>query len=270
MTGTNSILKYSYEDQLIVRMGFNYSYNSLGTSLTKSPTRNSYTFRLGFEEAGNMLYAASKLAHAKPQNDKNFVIANIPFAQYVKCDLDYTKIFVFDPLNSLVFHIGGGVAVPYLNSKMLPFEKRYFSGGANSVRGWTVRSLGPGAFQGSKDGKLDFLNYTGDIKLDINLEYRTHLFWKFNGAAFADAGNIWNIRENSDQPEGVFKINSFYNQIAVAYGFGIRMDLDYLILRFDGGMKAVNPMMRGKDKYPFMRPKFSRDFAFHFAVGYPF
>ncbi len=270
MTGSNSLLKYSYEDQLIVKMGYNYTFNSLGTSVNKNPTKDSYTIRFSFEEAGNLLYAASKLANVAPKNNESFVLANIPFAQYVKADVDYTKNFVIDPRNSLVFHIGGGIAVPYGNSKMLPFEKRYFSGGANSVRGWTVRSLGPGAFQGSTDGKLDFLNYTGDIKLDVNLEYRTHLFWKFNGAAFVDAGNIWNMKENSDQPGGVFKINKFYNQIAVAYGLGIRMDLDYLILRFDGGMKAINPMRIGKEKYPITRPDFGRDFAFHFAVGYPF
>lgn len=270
MTGSNSLLKYSYEDQLIVKMGYNYTFNSLGTSVNKNPTKDSYTIRFSFEEAGNLLYAASKLANVAPKNNESFVLANIPFAQYVKADVDYTKNFVIDPRNSLVFHIGGGIAVPYGNSKMLPFEKRYFSGGANSVRGWTVRSLGPGAFQGSTDGKLDFLNYTGDIKLDVNLEYRTHLFWKFNGAAFVDAGNIWNMKENSDQPGGVFKINKFYNQIAVAYGLGIRMDLDYLILRFDGGMKAINPMRTGKEKYPITRPDFGRDFAFHFAVGYPF
>lgn len=270
MTGSNSLLKYSYEDQLIVKMGYSYTYNSLGTVVKKDPTKDSYTIRFSFEEAGNLLYAASKLANIKPKNNESFVLANIPFAQYVKADFDFAKNFVIDPRNSIVFHIGGGIAVPYGNSKMLPFEKRYFSGGANSVRGWAVRSLGPGGFQGSEDGKLDFLNYTGDIKLDINLEYRTHLFWKFNGAAFVDAGNIWNIKENSDQPEGVFKFNKFYNQIAVAYGLGVRMDLDYLILRFDGGMKAINPMRRGKDKYPFINPKFGRDFAFHFAVGYPF
>ena len=270
ITGTNSILKYSYEDQLVVRMGYNYSYNSSGSSITKSPKRTSYSFRFSFEEAGNLLYAASKLFNSKPKNDQSFVLANIPFAQYIKGDIDYAKNIVIDPKNSLVFHIGTGIAIPYGNSKMLPFEKRYFSGGANSVRGWQVRSLGPGGFQGNGTGQLDFLNYTGDIKLDLNVEFRTHLFWKFNGAAFIDAGNIWNIRENSEQPDGVFKLNKFYNQIAVAYGLGIRMDLDYLILRFDGGMKAINPMKTGKDKYPFVRPDFGRDFAFHFAVGYPF
>ena len=162
-----------------------------------------------------------------------------------------------------------GIAYPYGNSQVLPFEKRYFSGGPNSVRGWSVRSLGPGSYKGT-DGNMNYINHTGDIKLDMNIEYRTHLFWKFNGAAFIDAGNIWNIREYEGQEEGTFCFNRFYKQLAVAYGLGIRFDLDYLIIRFDGGMKAINPMQTGKYKYPFIRPNFNRDFAFHFAVGYPF
>ena len=96
------------------------------------------------------------------------------------------------------------------------------------------------------------------------------MFWKFNGAAFIDAGNIWNISKYEGQEEGTFRFNRFYKQIAVAYGLGIRLDLDYLILRFDGGMKAVNPIYAGRDKYPLLHPDFGRDFAFHFAVGYPF
>jgi outer membrane protein assembly factor BamA len=188
----------------------------------------------------------------------------------VKADFDFAKNFMIDPRNSFVFHIGVGVAYPYGNSKMLPFEKRYFSGGANSVRGWSVRSLGPGVYKGSEDGRMDFINQAGDIKLDLNIEYRTHLFWKLNGAAFVDAGNIWTIRDDSGQEGGLFKFNEFYKQIAVAYGLGIRLDLDYLILRFDGGMKAINPVETGKKRYPVIRPRFSRDFAFHFAVGYPF
>ena len=169
----------------------------------------------------------------------------------------------------MVFHVGMGVAYPYGNSQVLPFEKRYFSGGPNSVRGWSVRTLGPGNYQG-KDGNTNYITHTGDIKLDINLEYRTHLFWKFNGAAFIDAGNIWNIHEYEGQEEGTFRFNRFYKQFAMAYGLGIRFDLDYLIIRFDGGMKAVNPMKTGKDQYPILSPRFDRDFAFHFAVGYPF
>ena len=269
LTDRNSILTKSYEDQLIVRMGYSYIYNSANDQTRTSSKRNSYSIRLNLEEAGNLLYGASKAIHTTPKEDKGYVIANIPFAQYVKGDFDFAHNWNIDQRNSLVFHIGMGVAYPYGNSQVLPFEKRYFSGGPNSVRGWSVRSLGPGSYKGSDD-KMNYINHTGDIKLDMNIEYRTHLFWKFNGAAFIDAGNIWNIREYEGQEEGTFRFNSFYKQLAVAYGLGIRFDLDYLIIRFDGGMKAVNPMETGKNKYPFIRPNFNRDFAFHFAVGYPF
>lgn len=128
------------------------------------------------------------------------------------------------------------------------------------MRGWSVRSLGPGGYKGSSDGQMDFIKQSGDIKLDLNVEYRTHLFWKLNGAAFIDAGNIWTIRSDSEQEDGVFKFNKFYKQIAVAYGLGIRFDLDYLILRFDGGMKAINPMETGKgqlsDNATSIQPRF--------------
>ena len=270
MTANNSLLRASYENVLIVRMGYSFTYNSAGNSMMRTPTKSSYSLRVNVEEAGNLMYAASKLIHSTPKGDKGFVLANIPFAQYIKGDFDFAKNFMIDPRNSFVFHVGVGVAYPYGNSQALPFEKRYFSGGANSVRGWSVRSLGPGGYKGNSDGQMDFIKQSGDIKLDLNVEYRTHLFWKLNGAAFIDAGNIWTIRSDSEQKDGVFKFNKFYKQIAVAYGLGIRFDLDYLILRFDGGMKAVNPMETGKGRYPITRPRFSRDFAFHFAVGYPF
>ena len=129
--------------------------------------------------------------------------------------------------------------------------------------------LGPGSFVGNKNTNL--LDQSGDIKLDASIEYRSKLFWKFQGAIFVDAGNIWTIRDYDNQPGGVFKFDKFYKQIAVAYGLGLRLDLDFFILRFDGGMKALNPVYeKGKDRYPIIHPKFSRDFAFHFAVGYPF
>ena len=269
LTDRNSILIKSYEDQLIVRMGYSYTYNSAKDKTLTSNKRNSYSIRVNLEEAGNLLYLGSKAIHSAPKADKGYEIANIPFAQYVKGDFDFAQNWYIDKRNSFVFHIGMGIAYPYGNSQILPFEKRYFSGGPNSVRGWSVRSLGPGSYRGA-DGNMNYINHSGDIKLDINLEYRTHLFWKFNGAAFIDAGNIWNIRHYEGQEEGTFRFNRFYKQLAMAYGLGLRFDLDYLIIRFDGGMKAINPMRTGKDKYPFLRPNFSRDFAFHFAVGYPF
>ena len=129
--------------------------------------------------------------------------------------------------------------------------------------------MGPGSYRGV-ESNLDYYAQVGDIKLDLNIEYRTHLFWKLNGAIFVDAGNIWNITDHLQDEAALFRFNRFYKQLAVAYGLGIRFDFDFLILRFDGGMKAINPMYSGKDKYPFVRPDFNRDFTFHFAVGYPF
>ena len=130
----------------------------------------------------DIVYAVVKIA------EKLFV------AQYYKCDMDYTYTFLFNEKNSLSLHVGAGVAVPYGNSEILPFEKRYFSGGANSVRGWSVRSLGPGSYQ-RKDPTSDFMNQCGDVRLDFNIEYRSKLIWKLELAAFIDAGNIWTIKD---------------------------------------------------------------------------
>lgn len=264
----NYIPKYNYENRLIVRMGYNYSYNSAGGTLVNNTiTTNSYSIRAGFESAGNILYGISKMINMRKNKDGEYAILGIPYAQYLKGDFDFAKNIIIDHRNSLAFHAGIGIAVPYGNAKVVPFEKRYFSGGANSVRGWSVRNLGPGSFAG--DG--NFMNQSGDIKLDASIEYRTRLFWKFRGAAFIDAGNIWTIREYENQPGGVFEFDKFYKQIAVAYGLGLRLDLDFFVLRFDGGMKAINPKYKkAKERYPIIHPRFSRDFAFHFAVGYPF
>lgn len=267
-TDENYILRYNYDDRLIVRTGYNYTYNSAGQALTNNAIAgNSYTLRLNFESAGNVLYGVAKMTRMKKNGNGEYTLLNIPFAQYLKGDFDFAKNVVIDNRNSLAFHLGVGIAVPYGNAKVIPFEKRYFSGGANSVRGWSVRDLGPGSFPG--DG--NFLNQSGDIKLDASAEYRTRLFWKFRGAVFVDAGNIWTLRDYKDQPGGEFRFNTFYKQIAFAYGLGLRMDLDFFILRFDGGMKAVNPVYeKGRNRYPILHPNFGRDFAFHFAVGYPF
>lgn len=269
MDEINPLLRYSYEDLFIVRLGYTYTYNSAGVSTQQTAKKSSYSIRFNIEESGNLIYGLSKLIRNKPLDGKSYRVGNISFAQYIKLDFDFAKNIIIDDRNALVFHIGTGIAVPYGNSKSLPFEKLYFSGGANSVRGWSVRSLGPGGYRGAS-GSLDYVNHTGDIKLDMNVEYRTHLFWKLNGAAFIDAGNVWTLKDRYSDSTGQFFFKRFYKEIAVSYGLGIRFDLDFLILRFDGGMKAINPMKTGVDRYPLIKPDFSRDFAFHFAVGYPF
>lgn len=265
---TNAILKYNYENILITKLGYTFSYNSLG-SHEQTYGKNAYTLRFNIETSGNLLrtITSSYRAHLNSNGQRTFL--GIAFAQYVKGDFDFSKSIRLDKDNSFAFHAGLGIAYPYGNTIVLPFEKRYFAGGANSVRGWSVRSLGPGSYNGTDKG-INFINQSGDIKLDLNLEYRVNLFWKFSGAAFIDAGNIWTIRKYEDQPGGEFRFDKFYQQIAASYGLGLRMNLGFFLLRFDGGMKAINPAYTGRDHYPIIHPKFSRDFAFHFAVGMPF
>lgn len=255
----NAILRYNYEDLFIMKMGFGMTYNN-----------GVHAIKANIETSGNLLSLLSGVSKFDKNSQGQYTLFNIAFAQYVKADFDYTRLFTFDWRNSLALHFGFGIAYPYGNSKILPFEKRYFSGGANSVRGWNVRELGPGKFKGT-DGRIDFINQTGDMKLDFNLEYRTALFWKFNGAFFIDAGNIWTLRSYADQPGGQFKFDEFYKQIAVSYGLGIRLNLDYFILRLDMGVKAINPAYTtAKEHYPIISPNFKRDFSLHFAVGFPF
>lgn len=255
----NAILKYNYEDLLIVKSGVNISYSY-----------KNQAFRTNIEVGGNVLNAISHLTKAKKNSDGQYTLFKIAYAQYVKGDFDYTRLLQLDVKNQLALHFGLGIAFPYGNSNILPFEKRYFSGGANSVRGWNVRELGPGKFRGS-DGKIDFINQTGDMKLDMNVELRTALFWKFNGAFFIDAGNIWTLKNYKDQPGGQFKFDTFLKQLAVAYGLGLRVNFDYFIVRLDCGMKAINPAYTTSNgHYPIINPKLRRDLSVHFAVGMPF
>ena len=259
VSNRNAILRYNYEDLFIMKLGFGVNYNNGVDAI-----------RTNIETAGNILDGFSGIFNFRRNDEGHHTLFNIAYAQYAKFDFDYTHLLKFDSHNTLALHADFGIAYPYGNSTILPFEKRYFSGGANSVRGWSVRSLGPGKFKGD-DGNIDFINQTGDMKLDMNAEMRTFLFWKFDGALFVDAGNIWTLRDYVDQPGGQFKWNTFYQQIAVAYGIGLRLNFSYFILRFDMGMKAINPAYSSSEEhYAIFHPDFSRDFAFHFAVGLPF
>ncbi|MBQ7471033.1 MAG: BamA/TamA family outer membrane protein [Prevotella sp.] len=255
----NAILRYNYEDLFITKIGFAIAYNDGRNAL-----------RANIETAGNMLKGLSHMFNFEENSYGQYTFFKIAYAQYAKFDFDYTRLFQLDTDNQIALHADMGIAYPYGNSNVLPFEKRYFSGGANSVRGWSVRGLGPGKFKGT-DGRIDFINQTGDMKLDMNIEYRTILFWKFNGAVFVDAGNIWTIRKYEEQPEGQFRFNKFYQQLAVGYGLGLRLNFDYFIIRFDAGMKAINPAYNSQQEhYAFLHHSLRRDFTFHFAVGLPF
>lgn len=268
----NPLLKYSYEDHFIMKTGYTYYRTNKRAPSTTNLRRASlqpsiYSLRASAEFAGNLLYAISSLTNQKRENDV-YEIFGIQYSQYFKSDVDYMHAFNFSSRHSIAFHIGAGIGVPYANSHVLPFEKRFYGGGANGVRGWGVRTLGPGSYD-SRNSVDNFINQCGDIRLDFSLEYRAKLFWLIESGLFVDAGNIWTIRDYENQPGGVFKADTFYKEIALAYGAGIRLDFTYFLLRFDLGMKAYNPA-KSQERWPLIHPKWSRDASFHFSVGYPF
>lgn len=254
---------YNYSDQFIAGTGYTYSFNNFNS---QNRQRNTHSLRVSLELAGNLLNAISHVAKAKKNKEDRYELFGIPYAQFAKADVDFSRAITLDSRNKLAFHVGVGVALPYGNASFIPFERRYFSGGANSVRGWSVRELGPGSMPDS----TSFALQVGDIRLDLNLEYRTKLFWKFELATYVDAGNIWTIRPYTDQPGGNFDFTRFYKEIAVSYGLGLRLDFDFFLVRFDTGFKAFDPQEKGTDRWAIKNPNFKGNFAWHFAVGYPF
>lgn len=257
----NSIVRYSYEDHIIMALGFTFSRN------TKRNAYSSYfSYRGTIETAGNLLYGICALSGISKDKDGFWRVLDIRYSQYVKGEFGYSFNHVINEKNTVVYHFNVGIAYPYGNADVVPFEKRFYSGGANSVRGWSIRSLGPGVYK-SGTGGTDF-NQSGDIKLDLNLEYRFKLFWILEGAAFIDAGNIWTINDYNFQKGGKFYFSKFYKQLAVAYGLGLRFDFSFFLVRFDVGAKLFDPVNDGSARW--RRPLKWKDTAFHIAIGYPF
>ncbi len=266
LTGRN-ILKYSYEDHFILDWNYSGSYS---TYRSFQPLRSYLTLNWSIETAGNLLYGIASAAHLKrTEEDNSYKIFNIRFSQYAKGDISISYNHIFNANHSLVWHAGVGVAVPYANSQSIPFEKRYFAGGANSVRGWQARTLGPGSYRNTTGSLIDFNNQAGDIKLDLNLEYRFKIIWRLHGALFTDAGNIWTIRDYESQAGGLFKFNDFYKQIAWSYGLGLRLDFSVFVFRVDCGIKLYDPS-RISEGTQWRQPNWKDDVTFHFAIGYPF
>lgn len=263
----SSSIRFSYEDHFIMRwgLGINMS-NRRNMTFT---TNSFYTFRANVRTAGNLLYGISHLIHQQKNEDGVYEIFNIQYSQFAKADIDFAYNWYLTDKSRLVFHSGLGVGIPYGNASILPFEERYYSGGANSMRGWSARKLGPGNFYNSS-GSIDFMKQSGDIKFDLNLEARFRLIWKLEAALFVDAGNIWTIRDYAEQPTGVFRWNEFYKQIACNYGVGVRLDFDFFVIRVDMGIKLYDPGYPIKSERWRTDLTWRNDFALHFAVGYPF
>lgn len=276
---TNALLKQNYTNQLITRSSYTFSYSSTSTPTSalmkaKKNTKSSKNFSFMIDMSGTLPSGLVRLFDSPKNADNYYEIVGVPFSQYARFDIDYSHTFRLGIHQSLVLHAGAGIASPYGNSKQIPYERRYFAGGPNSIRGWSTRELGPGHY--ISKGSADFFNQTGDIKLLAQAELRFHTEGIFEYAIFADAGNIWTIKDYKNQQGGLFVLNDLAKDIAASVGAGIRLDLSFILIRLDIGMKGYDPSTR---RWNIFKPveerdgdisKFRRDVTFHFAIGYPF
>lgn len=264
-------IKSSFTDHFIFANNYSIIYNNQQIN-----SKENYTYvRFNAESSGNTLWILSELTnqpkYINPQEDSTFQyyeFLNTQYAQYLKADIEIRRGIYIDRYNSIVGRFFVGAGLPYGNSRVLPYEKQYFAGGANSIRAWQVRSLGPGTYT-APEGV--YPNQSSDIKIEGNIEYRFKLIGKLEGALFVDAGNIWAINKYDNREGALFMFNEFYKQFAVGTGTGLRLDLSYFILRVDYGMKLRDPSAEDGNMWIIGNRKLTgNDFNLTFAIGYPF
>jgi outer membrane protein assembly factor BamA len=260
----------SFNDQLI----FGPSY-----SVTYSPERKegfaSYFIGSSLEVSGNLLDGIYSLSNSEVNEDGQYEVVGVPFAQYVRTQLDARLYLDVAEYTQLVLRQNIGVGVPYRNSNSLPFAKQFFVGGASSLRGFQPREVGPGIYKNTENTDDSFFDQTGDIMLEWNAESRFDLGGYLKGALFIDAGNVWLINEASNRPGGRFDWNSFMNQLAVSGGAGLRIDADFIIVRFDFALPFRDPSFEEGERWLFDRIKWNNSWVgdnliLNFAIGYPF
>ncbi len=258
----NPLILSRYRDHLIGGMKYDYTYS------TQHFDRKTdfFYFRSNLESSGNLMYLAANRFGLSRNEDNNYTIRDIPFAQYIKADADFRYYRVYDEKNTLVFRLMGGIGVPYGNLEVMPFIKSYYGGGANSVRAWSIYNLGPGGYQ--EPDALRFDKY-GDIKLEANLEYRFPVYRYWHGALFVDAGNVWFLEKNDQFPRGNFAVNRFYREVAIGAGAGVRLDFNFFLVRLDAAFPLRNPAMPSGERWMEGWPGFNQ-WNFNLGIGYPF
>ncbi len=266
-------IRSSFTDHLVFALNYTLIDNTQNLNMRK----NYRYFKWSIESAGNLLSAYANLSNKSKTTELDTLtnqtfsyheVFSTRFAQYIKTDIEYRYGHMMDKFNSLVGRAFLGIGVPYGNFDVLPFEKKYFTGGANGIRAWQVRSLGPGTYEAPEGA---YPNQSGDIKLEANLEYRYRFVGPVEGALFLDAGNIWAINDRDNRPGAQFQFDQFYKQIAVGTGVGLRFDFTYFLFRLDLGMKLRDPSLEeGKRFIIGNYPINSDHFNLTFAIGYPF
>ena len=258
-------LKSSYDNHFLSVT----SYSMIFNNQDMKRTRNFQYFRLNAEVAGNILTGFSKIINMNQVGD-HYEIFGIRYAQYFKVDFDFRHYQILNDNERFVYRLFVGSGFPYGNSNALPFVKQYFSGGANSIRAWNVRALGPGSYTPREDF-TGYPNLTGDVKLEFNWEYRFKMFWLLEGAFFVDAGNIWSVNPGDDRVGAQFDPGNFFSEIAVGTGLGLRFDLSFSVLRLDMGLKMKDPSYPSGERWlPGNRSINRENISWNIAIGYPF
>lgn len=257
----NPVIYVSMRNQFVPKIKYTYTYTS------PAGTHNPILWETSVTEAGNLLSLCYMIAGKSFDQKEKGMFGN-PFAQFLKLNTSLRKTWRMGQKSQLVGRASAGVIWAYGNSERAPYSEQFYVGGANSIRAFTVRSIGPGEYV-APNTAYAYLDQTGDIKLELNLEYRFNLFGSLYGATFLDAGNIWLLKKDENRPHSEFKPSTFFRQLATGTGVGLRYDMDFIVLRLDVGVALHVPYDTGKSGY-YNIPKFWDGIGLHFAIGYPF
>ncbi len=260
----NPALYVSLRDQFIPVMEYMYTYDN--ASLSK--VRNPIWWQTTVSSAGNLTSCIYGI-FGKPFGEKDKKLLGVPFAQFLKVNSEFRYHYKIDKNQMIASRIAGGVVWSYGNAISAPYTEQFYIGGANSVRAFSARSIGPGGYIPDKESKYSFINHVGDIRMEANIEYRFRIIADLHGAVFLDAGNVWLMRKDDARPGGELTLKNFAKQVALGTGAGLRYDLDFLVFRLDCGVALHDPYDTGKSGY-YNIPKFKDSLALHFAIGYPF
>lgn len=256
---TNRRLKDQYSNHLIFSLKYSFIFNNQNINRL----RDFMYFRFNIESSGNLLALFNK-SDLYSFNDGHYELLGIRYAQFMRFDNDFRYYKVLSENNRLVFRTMLGIGLPYGNSSELPFERSFYAGGANGMRGWQFRQLGPGSYSDTLS-----IERTGDIHLEANFEYRFPIYSYLKGAFFVDAGNIWYLRNRSDMPGSSFRPESFYKEIAMDAGLGFRLDLSFFVFRLDAALPLRDPAKVESERWRFNDLKL-RNTVWNFGIGYPF
>lgn len=260
----NPALYISLRDQFIPAMEYTYTYDNS----TLSRKRNPIWWQTTVTSAGNVT-SLVYCAFGQSFDEEGKKLMGVPFAQFLKLNSEFRYHYRINKDQSIASRVAGGVIWSYGNATTAPYTEQFYVGGANSVRAFSARNIGPGGYPPNDQAKYTYINHVGDIRMEANVEYRFRMVGDLHGALFLDAGNVWLMRKDENRPGGELTLRNFAEQIALGTGVGIRYDMDFLVFRLDWGIALHDPYDTGKSGY-YNIPKFKDSMALHFAIGYPF